>query len=341
LPSVEVENESIPPVLAGTVIMVRPASFGANPQTRASNRFQGRGEGDEIREAARREFDQLVFNLDRAGIAVLILEDTLYPSKPDAVFPNNWFSTDNTGRIFLYPMQAPNRRSERRISDLKHLLETHGYAVHEVIDISHWERQGLALEGTGSLVLDRVRQVAYACRSVRTCTEPFEEWTRYTGYKPIEFTALGPDRMPIYHTNVMLALGREFAVLGESLVTDPQERTYLRHHLENSGLELLLLDPEVIGRFGANILHLEGSKGAVIAMSETARAALGTSMAGRLERYGNLVVTPIPTIEHAGGGSVRCMLGEIFLPRVQNRGPGGFRAGLPGKSSLVAAVPTR
>lgn len=322
--------------------MVHPASFGANPQTRASNRFQGRGGGDEIREAARREFDQLVFGLDRAGIEVLILEDTPHPSKPDAVFPNNWFSTDDTGRIFLYPMQAPNRRGERRLPDLEHLLEMHGYAVREVIDISHWERQGLALEGTGSLVLDRARQVAYACRSVRTCAEPLEEWARYTGYKLIEFTALGPDRMPIYHTNVMMAVGRGFAVLGEGFVTDPQERAHLRHHLLNNGLELLLLDPEVIARFGANILHLEGSQGAVIAMSATARAALGTSIAGRLERYGNLVVAPIPTIEHAGGGSVRCMLGEIFLPQAaKNWESAGFRAGLPGESPLAAAVPAR
>jgi len=302
--------------LAGAVLMVRPAAFGANPETAASNRFQENISADsETGRLAQAEFDALANALAAAGVEVIVLDDTPEPAKPDAVFPNNWFTTHADGTVILYPMMAPSRRAERRADLVETLRVGHGRVVTALVDLSPWEKRALALEGTGSLILDRRRRIAYACRSPRTAAEPLAQWRRLSGYRTHLFDAVDAGGVAIYHTNVMMSLGRGFAALALESVPGEDERRRLRDAMEDGGHEVIELTRGQIGGFGANILHLEGARGPVIAMSEAARGALGRTAVSRLERHGRIVSSPIPTIERYGGGSVRCMLAEIFLPR--------------------------
>lgn len=301
--------------ITDTVLMVRPAAFGFNPETAATNRFQQAG-ADEARTAdvARREFDGLVTALATAGVAVIVMEDSPAPVKPDAVFPNNWFSTHVNGIAVLYPMLNPSRRAERRRDWIESLADAHGRRLSAVLDLSCWERQGLALEGTGSLILDRANRVAYACRAPRTAPEPLAQWAEFMGYRTHCFDAVDGKGVAIYHTNVMMALGEGFAAVALDALPDAGERAALREALEAAGNEVIPLSHEQIAGFGGNVLHLRGSSGPVIAMSEQARESLGPGAIARLEAHGEIVAAPIPTIEQCGGGSVRCMLAEVFLP---------------------------
>lgn len=303
--------------LADAVLMLRPAAFGSNAETAATNRFQEVVAADpRIAAAARTEFDSLASALDAAGVEVIVLEDTAEPAKPDAVFPNNWLSTHAEGTAVLYPMFAPSRRAERRPELLVELAQRHGRRLTAVIDLSPWERLGLALEGTGSLVFDRRRRIAYACRSPRTAPAPLVQWARLMDYRVESFTATGPDRAPVYHTNVMFALGRGFAVVALDAFADAAERQRIVDSLEEGGREILPLSAEQMAGFAGNLLHLEGTRGPVVAMSEAACRSLGRAFLARLKGYGEIVAAPIETIERCGGGSVRCMLAEIFLPKV-------------------------
>lgn len=303
--------------LADAVLMVRPAAFGSNAETAATNRFQEVvATSPRIAAAARTEFDGLARALDLAGIEVIAFEDTAEPAKPDAVFPNNWLSTHADGTAVLYPMLAPSRRAERRPELLVELAQGHGRRLTAVIDLSHWERLGLALEGTGSLVLDRRRRIAYACRSPRTAPAPLAQWARLMDYRVESFTATGPDGAAIYHTNVMFALGRGFAVLALDAFADAAERQRIVDSLEEGDKEIFPLSAQQVAGFAGNLLHMEGARGPVVAMSETARRSLGPATVSRLEHYGEIVAAPIDTIERCAGGSVRCMLAEIFLPKV-------------------------
>lgn len=302
--------------LASSLLMVRPAKFAGNPETASSNRFQDKGTGGQtVADMACAEFDAVANALSAAGVDLVILDDSADPAKPDAVFPNNWMSTHPDGTVVLYPMLAVNRRSERR-PDLCVELQRHGRTVTAVLDLSPWEARKLALEGTGSLVLDRRRRVAYACRSPRTAEAPLAQWARYLGYSVHLFDALDRDRVPIYHTNVMMALGSGFAVAALDAVSNKRQQHELRSCLEQAGDELITISSQQMGQFGANILHLAGTRGPVIAMSETARRTLEGAALARLERHGSVVAVSIPTIERYGGGSVRCMLAELFLPTV-------------------------
>jgi len=301
--------------IADTVLMVRPAAFGFNPETAATNRFQQARRGAvDIVDAARREFDGLVDALAAAGVAVIVVEDTPDPVKPDAVFPNNWFSTHADGVAVLYPMLNPSRRPERHVEWIEALATAHGRRLDAVLDLSYWEQQGLALEGTGSLILDRVNRVAYACRAPRTAPEPLAQWAGLMGYETHCFDAVDEAGVAIYHTNVMMALGGGFAAVSLEAVPDADERRRLVESLEAAGNDVIALSREQIAGFGANVLHLAGSAGPVIAMSEHARASLSGTALNRLEGHGEIVSAPIPTIEQCGGGSVRCMIAEIFLP---------------------------
>lgn len=302
-----------------TVLMVRPAAFGFNAETAATNRFQSAGSDErEVAEAARREFDQLVNTLATAGVSVIVMEDTAEPAKPDAVFPNNWFSTHACGTAVLYPMLSPSRRVERRRDWVEALGSEHGRRLSSLLDLSYWEKQGLALEGTGSLILDRANRVAYACRAPRTAAEPLAQWAAFLGYETHCFDASDEKGVAIYHTNVMMSLGAGFAAVALEAISDQAQRRGLRDALESTGKEIIPLSHEQVGGFGANILHIRGRAGPVIAMSATARRALGRDLCRRLEKYGEIVSSPIGTIERCGGGSVRCMLAEVFLPARQD-----------------------
>jgi hypothetical protein len=264
---------------------------------------------------AQTEFDQLTDRLSAAGIDVITFDDRSDVVCPDAVFPNNWFSTHRDGKVFLYPMEAPSRRLERRRDILDTLVGTQGLAIGAVIDLTHHERSNRFLEGTGSMVLDRRERIAYAARSSRTDPDLVHEFCALAGYDPYIFDAVDATAKPIYHTNVMLAIGDRFALVCAESVKDVAARARLRHKLRSSGRDVIELSTAQMQAFTANALQLSGGKGRnVIALSASARNALYTEQLARLSVHGELVSADISTIERLGGGSVRCMLAEVYLP---------------------------
>ncbi|MFZ9086850.1 MAG: citrulline utilization hydrolase CtlX [Steroidobacteraceae bacterium] len=295
--------------------MVRPLAFGSNPETLSTNAFQQVGETPVIAERARQEFDGVVARLERAGLQVVVAEDEQEPLKPDAVFPNNWLFLAHDGSAWLFPMLSARRRAERRMAVLDRLNEC-GFKVSRVVDLSHWEQQGLFLEGTGSMVLDHVHRVAYAALSPRTRHRPLMEFAALAGYHPHAFTALGPDGEPVYHTNVMMSLGPGFAVACLAAVAEQGERLTLRQSLEAAGRELIEIDAGQMAAFAGNLLAIWRDRGGpVIGLSATALRSLTPAQVRALERHGEVAECAIPTIEAYGGGSLRCMLAEVFLPR--------------------------
>jgi len=301
------------------VLMVRPAHFGYNSETAASNRFQQSAPCPDSAERARSEFDALAAALDAAGVGVCVVEDSSDPLKPDAVFPNNWVSFHRDGTIVLYPMQAPNRRAERRIDIIEAVEQRLRFQRRRLLDLSGNEQHGRMLEGTGSLVLDHVHRVAYACGSARTEASLVREWSQQMNYDPLLFDARGAGGDAIYHTNVMLSIGSRWAVVcAESI--DQAVRERVLQSLVASGREIIEIPLSAMAAFACNILELRGCDAggaaySVLALSEQARSALQHAGAGawqRLsERVDRVVAAAIPTIERVGGGSVRCMLAEV------------------------------
>jgi len=307
-----------PAQAADSVLMVRPAHFGWNAETHASNRFQ-RDEPQLARcanEHAREEFDLLDQRLRAAGIDVCVAPDREAPVCPDAVFPNNWVSLHADGTVVLYPMLAPNRRLERRLDVIATLAADHGRRVGRLLDLTHHEARGQFLEGTGSVVFDHARRIAYACLSPRTHRAPLEELCVELGYEPCAFAAADPAGVPIYHTNVMLAVGSRCAVVAASAI-DALDRERVLASLLAGGRHVEVIDAAQMAGFAGNVLELRAvSGGSVLAMSASAHASFGTAARERLGRHvDRIVAVPIPTIETLGGGSVRCMLAEVFLPR--------------------------
>ncbi len=295
------------------VMLIRPAAFSANPETAASNAFQQEGSGEELVTIARGEFDGLLRALTDAGVRVIAFDDQSEPPRPDACFPNNWVSFHADGTVVLYPMLAPSRRRERR-PELIIALQARGCKVSRTVDLSAWEERGEFLEGTGSLLLDRPARVAYACRSPRSCAGPLADFSVQLGYRVVEFSARGAADEPAYHTNVLLTLGRRFAVLCAEAV-DADDRERVLGELHASGRDLLLISREQMGQFAGNMLALDSAAGdPLIALSAAALACLDARQLRRLEGHGQLWAVDIPTIERHGGGSVRCMIAEIFLP---------------------------
>jgi hypothetical protein len=300
---------------AAAVLMVRPAHFGWNPETAESNRFQRAGAWTGESVAAAREFDMLATRLAGSGVEVVVADDPPEPVKPDACFPNNWVSFHADGSVVLYPMLAPSRRAERRPEPVAE-VERAGFRVSRTIDLSPLERRGEFLEGTGSLVLDRPSRTAYACLSPRTTPAALAEFSAALGYRTVEFDALGPDGRPAYHTNVLMAVGEGVAVLCAEAIPDEAQRAAVVTTLAESGHEVIEISNAEMGSFAGNLLMLRARDGgARIALSEAAWQGLAPEKRRRLERHGGIVASPIPTIERLGGGSVRCMLAEIFLPR--------------------------
>jgi hypothetical protein len=307
-PAVEVQ-------CAGAVLMVRPAHFGANPETADSNRFQQANARPGDVQAALREFDGIVGSLERAGVEVHVADDTPVPVKPDACFPNNWVSFHADGSVVLYPMMAPSRRAERREAPLEQLRRA-GFQVARTIDLSPLEARGEFLEGTGSLVLDRSHRIAYACRSPRTTPAALADFAAALGYRVVPFDALGPGGRPAYHTNVLMAVGERFAIVCSAAIPDGDRRAVVLRALEETGHEVVEIDIAEMNGFSGNLLALRTREGdGLIVGSDAAWAALAPDRRRRLERHGAIISAPIPTIERLGGGSVRCMIAEIFLPR--------------------------
>jgi hypothetical protein len=304
---------------ADTVLLVRPVAFHGNPETAESNAFQRPPEAaDPAAEqaAAAVEFAGLVEALSAAGVRTVVVPDKLSPATPDAVFPNNWVSFHADGTAVLYPMMAPSRRRERRRDILELLSGAHGFRIERVLDLSPHEQAGRFLEGTGSMVLDRVNRVAYACLSPRTDAEVLAAAARLLDYEPIAFLATDSEGVPVYHTNVMMCLGADFAVLCEEAIGDAEQRAAVRRRLEQTGHEVVPIDSSQMRSFAGNMLELCGRDGErVLALSARALECLAPAQVQALESRCRLLPVPVAAIEEGGGGSVRCMLAEVHLPR--------------------------
>ena len=301
--------------------MIRPVRFESNPQTAASNRFQSQpGLSPENQQsAAANEFEGLVSVLRTAGIEVIVVDDTAEPHTPDAVFPNNWVSFHADGKVVLYPMEASNRRAERRPDVIDMLAAEHGFQVSAVIDLSHHEANGHFLEGTGSMVLDRVNRVAYACLSTRTQLDALGDFAQQLDYDVVAFDAVDRDGTPIYHTNVLMSVGERVAVICDEAISRPEQRQAVLQRLGASGHEIVSINFDQLESFAGNMLELRSADGRrVLAMSEQAKASLDADQLEKLASDARIVSAPIDTIENAAGGSVRCMLAEIHLPRRDN-----------------------
>ena len=303
--------------LASAVLMVRPVNFFSNPLTAPSNRFQGKlnATRDEQQDAAGTEFEGLVSALRNAGITVIVIDDSAEPETPDAIFPNNWISTHADGTVVLYPMEAINRRTERRDDIVDALSTTQGFKVSRVIDLSPHENSGRYLEGTGSLVLDRVKRIAYACLSSRTHLDALGDFAQQLDYDVVAFEATDRDGAPIYHTNVMMSVGEDLAIICEESIRDEEQRAAVRKSLEMSGHAIISLSYAQMESFAGNMLELKSNTGErVLAMSGQAAASLSDEQRNIIEKGATIVSAPIDNIEKSAGGSVRCMLAEIHLP---------------------------
>jgi hypothetical protein len=301
---------------ANAVLMIRPHRFYPNPETAADNAFQQAVEAGElpaVSAAAQAEFDAAVETLRTAGVTVHVVDDTATPEKPDAVFPNNWFSTHHDGRVALYPMYSAARRLERR-HDVIDELRKH-YRITDVIDYSACESDGRCLEGTGSLVLDHVNKIAYASLSQRTHAEVLKQFCTDFGYEPVTFRSQSNDGRPIYHTNVMMCVGSDFALVGLQTIPDQAEREGLQNLLEAHGKEVIELTPDEIAEFAGNAIELHNEREKLLVLSARAAQALRPEQRDTIERFARLVPLSLPTIELAGG-SARCMIATLHLPRL-------------------------
>lgn len=295
--------------------MVRPHAFSPNPETAADNTFQrvaSAGAASAIAAAAYREVSAAAQTLERHGVQVHLFEDRGEHNTPDSVFPNNWFSTHAGGHIALYPMYSPNRRRERR-HDVIEMLKT-DYRVQDIIDYSGLEADDLFLEGTGAMVLDHVERIAYASRSNRANAVALERFATHFNYEPMVFDALDASGTPIYHTNVLMCVATEFALVGLDLVQNPARRGEVLARLSESGREVVPLSSGQIAEFAGNAIELTGGEGRLLAMSARALSSLTAEQVEIIERSARIVPLSVPTIEMAGG-SVRCMLAGIHLSK--------------------------
>ncbi len=246
---------------------------------------------------------------------LIVIDDTVEPAKPDAVFPNNWVTTHSNGDVVIFPLEAPDRRTERRMDIIDTLSVEHGFTVGRILDLSVYECENKFLEGSGSMVLDRVNRVAYAARSTRTHSEVLDIFARETGYDVCAFDTLDDGGRPIYHTNVMMAIGGQFAVICTAAITGTEQCKAIVQRLKHSGRQIIDITMKQMQAFAGNLLEVRGQQGeALIVLSQTAHDALTPNQRSALQNCGKLLPVAINTIEQVGGGSVRCMLAEIFLP---------------------------
>jgi hypothetical protein len=301
-----------------TILMIEPVAFGFNEQTAENNYFQHNDneQSADIQTNALREFQAMVKLLRKEGVNVVVVKDTKKPLTPDSIFPNNWISFHAGGVVAIYPMFAPNRRKERRIEVLNGVVNQ-GFTLNNIIDLSAAEDDGKFLEGTGSMVLDRINRKAYAALSQRTNEEVLREFCHKFEYKPVMFNAMQTvegKRLPIYHTNVMMSVGDGFALVCLQSIDNNAERCFLEKELLQNGKEIVEISEEQMNNFAGNILQIQNAKGEkLIAMSKAAHKSLTKAQIKTLQKYGKILPIAIPIIEKYGGGSVRCMMAEIFL----------------------------
>lgn len=299
------------------IMMIRPVRFGFNEQTAESNAFQDIKHAaqtkDIAQEDALREFENMTSQLKAAGVDMLVYDDTTEPYTPDSIFPNNWVSFHQSGKIVLYPMQAPNRRLERRmdiIDDLKKYFH-----VEQIIDLTHFEEQGKFLEGTGSMVLDRRFKIAYACLSPRTHPEVLEAFADAMGYRVAAFEATDANGKAVYHTNVVMCIGDAFAVVCLQAIKDPDQRLSVRDELIKTGKQVIEISLEQMNHFAGNMLLVNNKRGEkLLVMSTAAFESLTHKQKDELDDYAVLHHFDLSMIEGNGGGSARCMMAEVHLP---------------------------
>lgn len=306
---------------SNTILMIEPVAFGFNEQTAVNNYFQTKPTDDEslIQEKALAEFKGMVGKLREHGVNVIVLQDTLNPHTPDSIFPNNWISFHENKMIALYPMFAKNRRVERREDDVIEILTDKGFVVDEIMDYTSAEEDDIFLEGTGSIILDRENKIAYACISPRTDEELFDEFCEDFEYTPVVFEAnqtVNGEREQIYHTNVMMCIADKYAIICLSTIDDKSEKKNVVEQLKSSGKEIIDISEEQMHQFAGNMLQVGGMGAAkYLVMSQTAYESLNPEQIQTIEKYNPIISVDISTIETLGGGSARCMMAEVFLPK--------------------------
>lgn len=310
--------------ITDTLLMVRPVAFRMNEQTAVNNYYQEEipnASSLEIQEKARKEFDDFVDKLREVGVRVIVVEDTLVPNTPDSIFPNNWISFHENGNCVIYPMFAENRRLERR-TDILDILEEEGFEIKNVIDYTSAEDEGYFLEGTGSLLLDRENQKVYCALSPRADEELVIEFCEDFDVAPVIFNAfqtVDGDRKQIYHTNVMMALAEKFAVICLDSIDDKNERKFVAEQIRRDGREIIAISEDQVNRFAGNMLQvIGGNNERYTVMSESAFKSLTVDQIDKIEASSRILYSDLNTIETAGGGSARCMMAEVFLPKVIN-----------------------
>ncbi|GLI58328.1 hypothetical protein PM10SUCC1_38420 [Propionigenium maris DSM 9537] len=304
--------------ITDTILMVKPVSFGYNPQTAVNNYYQkapSPGEGALICEGAIREFNRFVDTLKEKGIRVIVVEDTPEPATPDSIFPNNWISFHREGIVALYSMFAENRRLERR-KDILDTLKGEGVDIRKIIDYSPYEDKNIYLEGTGSMVLDRINRKAYCALSPRASLPLLNKFCEDFGYTPVAFSAYQwaqGKRLPIYHTNVLMALGEDFAIICSQAIDDPLQRKKVLDELKGDGRVVIDITEEQVESFAGNALQVRSSAGnSYLVMSRSALEILTPYQIKLIEERTEILSIDIGTIERYGGGSVRCMMAEVF-----------------------------
>ncbi|MFH6972785.1 citrulline utilization hydrolase CtlX [Flavobacterium petrolei] len=304
-----------------SILMIRPVAFRMNEQTAVNNYYQKVLDGllpATVNAKAQQEFDAFVEKLTAVGVDVTVVDDTSNPDTPDSVFPNNWISFHENGDVALYPMFAENRRHERR-EEILDLLEEKGFVIHNIIDYTSAEEDGFFLEGTGSLLLDRANAKAYCALSPRADEELFIEFCEDFDYAPVIFEAfqtVDSERKLIYHTNVMMCLGETFAVICSDCIDDKKERKMVLDNLKENGKEIILITEAQMNNFAGNMLEVRGANDKrYLVMSTAAHQSLTPKQIEQLEKHAEILSSSLDTIEACGGGSARCMMAEIFLPR--------------------------
>ncbi|MBZ0308401.1 MAG: amidinotransferase [Anaerolineae bacterium] len=301
--------------VTSNLLMIRPVNFAFNLETASTNTFQQANDisGETLNSSAQECFDELVAQLRLRDINVHVFDDSPEPYTPDSIFPNNWISTHHSGKVMIYPMEAPSRRAERR-QDILDFLKSN-YDFHVLMDLTQFELDGKFLEGTGSLVLDRIHRIAYACISSRTHLEVLQAWQKLIDYELVTFEAFDEGGVPVYHTNVLMSMGDTFCVICLEAIRDPDQRLAVKQKLESTGKTVMELTMEQMNAFAGNMLLVRNKKGKhFLVMSDRAYASLTRDQISTMDYFAEILHTDLGYIETAGGGSARCMIAEIHLP---------------------------
>jgi len=304
------------------IMMIEPVSFRYNEQTAENNYYQKVIEGltpESTQAKALSEFTEFVDKLRSKGVNVIVVKDTDFPDTPDSIFPNNWVSFHQDGTVGLYPMCAENRRAERREDILDTLVDDYGFHIEEIKDFTEFEEHDKFLEGTGSLILDRENKICYAAISIRTDEQAVLQFCDEFGYQPLCFGAyqnVGDERLPIYHTNVMMCVAKDFAIICLDTIDEKEERNQVIEMLEKTNKEIIEISEEQKEHFAGNMLQVMGDKPYLV-MSKSAYTSLDKNQIEKIEQHCPILYSSLDTIEACGGGSARCMMAEIFLPQTK------------------------